>query len=451
MSAMRRERLLKARRIVLAILIGAFVVNDLTVAAGQFMAPHAGTVDFHVYFAAAQALAHGMSPYIAPPPCCFSARAMSGYTYPPLFAFVLIPLTRFSPDGAARIWLVVNYASLLGVLVIGVRAAHPRLAAETIAWLALLMLASPQIGAAMYGIQVDPFILLLEAVFAWSVVTNRLPVVGGIALALAACLKVSPLLITPAILLLPRDRALQALGGFAGGVVAGTLAMLAISSQNVFYYVAQVLPSFSSGVTNPWNRSLPGVVLRTLQSQGVQPTRGLGTAFLILEVIALLGVWVACSRVRGTPGRALTIAGLLSVIPIFQGVTWDHHLIVEILVLVLVAPLLRVRSLAFVLVLGGELLTGVNQQILDRWLRSGGVEPPHGTAQLLLFIATASIDLIGMLAMLAGVLVIARRLTQPDMVGHRSPFRDRAASVSQPPRPARQSSTRGITDTAQVA
>lgn len=430
MSAMRRERLLTARRIVLAILIGAFVVNDLRIAAEQFMTPHAATVDFHVYFAAAQALAHGTSPYIAPPPCCFSARAMSGYTYPPLFAFLLIPLTRFSADGAARVLLVVNYASLLGVLWIGVRAARPRLSAETIAWLALLMVASPQIGAAMYGIQVDPFILLLEAVFAWSVITNRLPTVGGIALALAACLKISPLLIAPAILLLPRDRAIQTLGGLAGGLAAGTLAMLAISSQNVFYYVTQTLPSFSSGVINQWNRSLPGVVLRALHTQGVQPTRGLGTAFLILEVSALLCVWFACSRVRGTAGRALTVAGLLSVVPIFQGVTWDHHLIVEILVVVLMAPLLRLRSLAFVLVVGGELLTGVNQQILDHWLTSRGVEPPHGTAQLLLFIVTSSIDLMGMFVTLAGVLVVARRLTHRDLVGRRSLFRNRGASVS---------------------
>lgn len=430
MRETRGERWLKARRVLVAILIGVFVVNDLSVAVAQFMAPHAGSVDFHVYFAAAQALAHHTSPYITPPPCCFSPRAMIGYTYPPLFAFVLIPLTRFSVDGAARIWLLVNYVSLLGVLVIGVRAARPRLAPETIAWLALLMLASPQIGAAMYGIQVDPFILLLEAVFAWSVVTNRAPVLGGVALALAACLKVSPVLIAPAVLLLPRDRAIQAAGGLAGGLIAGLLAMLAISSQSVFYYFTQVLPSFSSGVINQWNRSLPGVVLRTLHSQGVQPARNLGTAFLVLEVIALVGICVVCARVSGTAGRALTVAGLLSVVPIFQGVTWDHHLIVEILVLILVAPLLRVRSLGFVLVVGGELLTGINQQIVDRWLTSWGVEPPHGPAQLILFIGAASIDLIGMLATLAGVLVVARQLTHRHLVGRPALLRDRGTPVS---------------------
>jgi hypothetical protein len=110
------------------------------------------------------------------------------------------------------------------------------------------------------------------------------------------------------------------------------------------------------------------------------------------------------------------------VVPIFQGVTWDHHLIVEILVLILLAPLLRARSLACVLAVGGELLTGVNQQIVDRWLTSWGFEPPHGTAQLILFIVAASIDLIGMVATLAGVLVLARRLTHRDLVGHHSPL-----------------------------
>ena len=161
--------------------------------------------------------------------------------------------------------------------------------------------------------------LLLEAVFAWSVVTTRLTVVGGVALALAACLKVSPLLVAPALLLLPRDRALQALAGLAGGLSAGLLAMLTISSQNVFYYFTQVLPSFSSGVINQWDRSFPGVVLRTLQSQGVHPTRALGTAFLALEVVAILATWVICSRVPGAAGRTLTVAGLLSVVPISRG------------------------------------------------------------------------------------------------------------------------------------
>ncbi len=401
------------------LLIGFFVLNDLTVAVTQLIAPHAGRVDFHVYFAAAQALAHGRSPYISPPPCCFNPRAMIGYTYPPLFAFVLIPLTRLSADDAGRIWLAVNYLSLVGVLLIGVRTARPRLAPETVAWLALVMLASPQIGAAMYGIQVDPLVLLLEAVFAWSVVTNRVPVIGGLALALAVCIKVSPILIAPAIFVLPRDRALQALGGLASGLVAGGLAMLAISGQTVYYFT-HVLPSFSGGVINQWDRSLPGVVLRTLGSQGLHPASGLGTTFLALEVVALLAVWVACSRVPGAAGRVLTVAGLLSVVPIFQGVTWDHHLIVEVLVLILLAPLLRAGSPAWILAVGGFLLTGVNQQIVDRWLASRGVEPPHGSGQVILFIAAASIDLIGMVAALSAVLVLAKRLSLRDTVGPRT-------------------------------
>ncbi|MFI5286366.1 MAG: glycosyltransferase family 87 protein [Candidatus Dormibacteria bacterium] len=412
------KRLLQARWVLLGLLVALFAVNDLTIAVTQLMAPHAGRVDFHVYFSAAQALAHGRSPYITPPPCCFNPHAMSGYTYPPLFAFILIPLTRLSLNDAGRIWLAVNYASLVGVLLIGVRTARSRMAPETIAWLALVMLASPQIGAAMYGIQVDPLVLLLEAVFAWSVVTNRVPAVGGAALALAVCIKVSPVFIAPAIFLLPRDRALQALGGMASGLVAGGLAMLAISGQTVYYFT-HVLPSFSGGVINQWDRSLPGVVLRTLDSQGLHPTSELGTTFLALEVVALLGVWVACSRVPGASGRLLTVAGLLSVTPIFQGVTWDHHLIVEILVLILLVPLLHAGSLAWILAVGGELVTGVNQQIVDRWLAARGLEPPHGSAQVILFIAAASIDLIGMVATLSAVLVLARRLSQRDPVGRR--------------------------------
>ena len=86
---------------------------------------------------------------------------------------------------------------------------------------------------------------------------------------------------------------------------------------------------------------------------------------------------------------------------------------------------LRVRSLAFALGVGGELLTGVNQQIVDRWLTSSGVEPPHGAAQLVLFVIAASIDLVGMVAVLIGVFVLARRLINRDLVGHPSLLRRR--------------------------
>jgi hypothetical protein len=396
------------RRGLLVALLAIFAVHDVAGGIAQLIAPHAGTVDFHIYYAASRALAQGRSPYVSPPPCCFSAAAMRGYTYPPLFAFLFIPLTHLSVDDAGRIWLAINYASLVGVLLIGVRAARPRLPNETIAWLALAMLASGQIGAAMYGIQVDPVILLLEAVFAWSVVTDRMPFVGGVALALAACLKISPLLIAPAILLLPRGRALQALCGLTSGVLAGLIAMLAISGQTLYYFT-HVLPSFSGGVINQWNRSLPGVVLRVLSSQGVHPPSGLGSVFLALELMALAAVWLVCSTVPGIARRALTVAGLLAVVPIFQGVTWDHHLIVENLVLILLAPFLCAGTRPWILAVGGVLLTGVNQQVIDAWLTSSGFEPPHGAAQVIVFTVAASVNLIGMVATVSAVLLLAMR------------------------------------------
>jgi len=145
-----------------------------------------------------------------------------------------------------------------------------------------------------------------------------------------------------------------------------------------------------------------------LGSQGLHPGSGLGSVFLLVEVAALTATWFACSRVPGASGRVLTVAGLLAVVPIFQGVTWDHHLTVEILVVVLLAPMLRAGSLAWILAVGGVLLTGVNQQVIDASLRVNGLEPPHGVAQLALFGAGASIDLIGMLANLAAVLLVAR-------------------------------------------
>ncbi|MGA8636182.1 MAG: hypothetical protein WB805_15220 [Candidatus Dormiibacterota bacterium] len=63
---------------VLLVLLGLFAVNDVVIGVGQLIAPHAGTVDFRVYFAAAQALEHGRPLYASPPPCCFNVAAMRG-------------------------------------------------------------------------------------------------------------------------------------------------------------------------------------------------------------------------------------------------------------------------------------------------------------------------------------------------------------------------------------
>lgn len=397
------------RLILLALLVaaaGRFVAFEVS----EYLAPHAAGVDFNVYYGAAQALAHGGRLYANPPPCCFSAEAMYlRYTYPPLFAVLLAPLTAFSVDDAGRIMLIAGTVALLVILLVGWRAAPQRVSWETLGWVALLLVCGP-VFAALYAMQATPLVVALEAVFAYSVVRDRWLVAGGVCLAVAASIKLTPLLLIPSLLLLPRPSALRALAGIGAGLtVAGSVIVLA--PQQALFYITRVLPSFSGGVISPWNRSLPGVVLRALEAGGVHPGPVLGALFLAIEVIALGATIAVCWRVRGRNGRALMIAAILAVIPIVQGVTWDQHLVVELLVLVLLAPLLRFGSLPWALTIVGVALVTIPQSLtVDLWLRHAGMEPPHHPLAFVLFVAAAAINLFGMVAVWLAVAVTAHRM-----------------------------------------
>ena len=415
------------RRAILTVLLAAGATYFVVAAVKQMRAPEAGVHDFGVYYRAAVAMTHGGRLYGTPPACCFNVAAMTGYTYPPVFAALLVPLTWLPVDDAGRVWLVICYASLVVVLLAGVRAAPRPLNRETIAWLGLVFLVAGSVAFALYEMQATPLVVALEAIFALSVIRDRFVFVGGLCLALAAAFKVSPLLVAPAILLLPRPSAYRALGGLVGGLAAAGLLSLALTDQAT-YYVFHVLPSFSGGVVTLNDLSLPGVILRALVAGDVHPGASLDIVFLALEIAALVATWVLCRGVGGASGRALMIAGFLAVIPIVQGVTWDHHLIVEILVLILVVPFTRTWSAGWVLAVGGTLVATANQHVLETWLAAHGVAAPYTTFTFTVFVAAASCNLIGMCALWAGVAITARDMRRRDAVdpplavsGSRSP------------------------------
>ncbi len=397
------------RRVLLVVLLVAGAAYFVVAAVKEMRAPEAGVHDFGVYYRAAVAITHGGRLYATPPACCFNVAAMTGYTYPPVFAALLIPLTWLPVDDAGRVWLVVCYVSLLVVLLAGVRAAPQPLDRESILWLGVVFLVAGSVAFALYEMQATPLVVALEAIFALCVIRNRFVFVGGLCLALAAAFKVSPILIAPAILLLPRPGSYRALAGLIGGLVATGLLSLALTHEATDY-VFHVLPSFSGGVVSLNNLSLPGVILRALVAAGLHPAASLDIPFLTLEIAALVATWLLCRGIGGAAGRALMIAGLLAVVPIVQGVTWDHHLIADILVLILMVPYLRTWSPAWVLAVGGTIVATANQHVLENWLATHGVAAPYNAFTYAAFVAAASCNLIGMCGLWIAVVITARRM-----------------------------------------
>lgn len=399
----------RARRTLLVVLLVAVGINDLINLAAEFAAPHAGGIDFSVYYRAAQALAHHGALYSTPPACCYNASAMSGYTYPPLFAFLMMPLTALSIDNAGRVWLVLDCLALVALLVIGIRAAPGRISLEARAWLVLLILTSGSVAGAIHEMQATPVVIALEAVFAWCIIQDRAPALGGFVLGLGTTIKAWPLLLAPAALRLPRRRATRVLVALAVTLIVALAVMFAVSPQLTFY-VTRVLPSFSSGVVAPGNLSLPGVVLRSLAAAGVPPPSALRFGFDAFELAAIVVTLVICRGIPGKAGRALTVAGLLAIVPIVQGVTWNHHLIASILALVLVLPLMRAGSREWLLAVGGCVGAMIWQARIADALAAAGWNPPHNAIQFAVFVAAAALDLSGMCALWLGVMLSARRL-----------------------------------------
>ena len=84
--------------------------------------------------------------------------------------------------------------------------------------------------------------------------------------------------------------------------------------------------------------------------------------------------WYVCPRVPGASVRVPTVAGLLSVAPSFQGSPGITTRSSRLLALNLPARPSPSRIAGRMLAVGGVSLSGVNQQIVDRWLAARGRE-----------------------------------------------------------------------------
>lgn len=149
--------------------------------------------DFRTFYAAAQAMDEGRSPYHTDTP-----RA---YVYPPMLAFLYLPLTRLSDVHATMVCLVVNYALML-VAMISTTAAMVRRLGPTLPRRAILFITGcaalatiGQIKAEVQMLQTDVLVLLGFALaLCW---IDRAPGLAGMALAFAFNIKYLTLACVP--------------------------------------------------------------------------------------------------------------------------------------------------------------------------------------------------------------------------------------------------------------
>ena len=257
-----------------------------------------------------------------------------------------------------------------------------------------------------YFLQVGALMLLILAAAAWAF-TRRRDFTAGALIGLAAVLRVTPLIQAP-MLLRSRDD-LRRPAGIAGLVISvvALMAAMAILTTTTIEYVVTVVPA-------PWpQRQHPGQYLparpagagrmRSPAGPGQPPSRWSASVQL-----ALLGLtWVFSLGLEGGSQRAAVFAAFLAVTPIVSSITWDHHLVTELLVLALLAPSLRWGSRSWWLAVASYPLLWVPRGHDRRGGEGAGLTTLHGPT-VAPFLLVTSLNLVGMVLLWLACLDVMR-------------------------------------------
>jgi hypothetical protein len=317
-------------------------------------------VDFRVYYLAAQALRQGANIYqadIAPP-----------YVYPPLLAVLVLPLSALSITAATITWKVLQHVCLLvaGGLLLSLlpRAVRPLAAGLLLlAWLLVPLHDEIQVGES------NSLVLALEVGAVWLIARQAAGRAGegasigaGVLLALAASIKVLPLLLIVYFWARgPRPVAAVATGSF----LALQLFTFLITPATADYWLGQFPALFGQAFPFLDNQSLNAAIARALLpgDPGLPPLQLADAAVLrpaltwLANLAVLAGaVLVLATRERRThlpplsatersspppwpsEGRRarglgptssllLEVGFVLLTIHLVSGSTWLHHLI----------------------------------------------------------------------------------------------------------------------------
>ena len=278
--------------------------------------------DLDAYLAAGRAIWDGQplyAPFLHHP---FPDAALRpAYIYPPVFAFLVAPLTLVPVAVATVVWMLVGQAALAAALVLTLRWLRPS------AWAATAIVCAtatffPLWIDAVQG-QANLVVVLLVTVGIAGIVQGQ-PRFGA-ALGMAAALKLTPLILLAWLL---ADRRIREAAWMLGTVAGVTAAAALLRFDDTVIFFRQVLPALAQGTAIYANQSLQGIIGRVAtanpytQPWAVVPWVGL---LPLLLTIALVGFWFW--RIRHQPAVLRAVA-FLPLLPLASAVTWPHHLVI---------------------------------------------------------------------------------------------------------------------------
>ena len=312
--------------------------------------------DFKFFLEGAQELSTGTDPYTYFLSHCHVGWCLGGYIYPPTLALAIRPLLAMPSDVSAGLWFGLTQLAILAAIWVTYRTIGGWISNRAALALLLALLAFQPLYKQNLLLQVGPVMLLVFALAARSYIRNPGGAGVGAWLGIGALIKLTPALMLPALVRGRRDLR-RPWGVLALGVVV-------LASAVIFWiwvpptqeYLTRVLPQLNVGTSEPDNQSAPALLLRV--QDVVLHQRYLALALLsdLVVGVVLLVTWVRSLEIGGARGRAAVFAAFLAAIPVVSAITWDHHLLTELLVIALLAPSLRRGQRAWWMVVVGYAL-----------------------------------------------------------------------------------------------
>jgi alpha-1,2-mannosyltransferase len=292
---------------------------------------HLRYFDLKVYRGAAQRIVDGQGLYGRP------IRLRLGFTYPPTAALLMVPLTWFSIRGDELIVTALNGAALIFALRQALLIARPSerrsstgtqlslLSRPAVAW----SVAAVAAGAAIwlepvsvafgYG-QVD---ILIAALVVFDVARDDSARTKGLAIGLAAGIKLTPLLFIPYLLLSGRRRA--AIIASASFVVTVVASFVLVPADAARYWEVMVFrTSRIGGAADVANQSLRGAIARLLD---VWHPGMAATVTVALVAAVGIGLAVHFSR-RGDDAAGFSLCAVTTLLT--SPISWTHHWVLAI-------------------------------------------------------------------------------------------------------------------------
>ena len=274
----------------------------------------------------------------------WGVRDANYYLYPPFFAMAMMPLTMLPYEAAHLLWYLANLAALGACVWLFVMSdadwPRPRLGVNLMdLTLALVAIALSWPSLFTFGAGQANFVVLLLLLGALTALRAKRDVAGGLMVAGAAAIKMTPALL---LVYLAWRRRWVALGAAAAGLCALVVAGAAAAGWSSYeVYATQMVPLLSRGCAHWINESFAGFFTRLIDGADIfsWAIASLSPAARGMTMAAGLLVAGASLAMAGRREASLDLEFCLLVVAtlFISPLSWTHHSVLSLMAFLMLA------------------------------------------------------------------------------------------------------------------